>query len=107
MQHQLARCCMPRNGLITGLPCAADYVACKLFFFCFNLVHLPVQIKKRGIAAHHLFEYKVTAVCLLMTIGFSAVNFANYVEYKLHFLALSSSTVNHATAPSIMRQCRC
>jgi hypothetical protein len=65
-------------------------------------------MKKRGkIAAHHLFEYKVTAVHILLATCFSAFNFANFVEYKLHFLALPISTVNHATAPSIMPQCRC
>jgi hypothetical protein len=44
--------------------------------------------KRRKIVAHHLFEYEVTAVRVLVTKRFSAVNFANYVEYKLHFLAL-------------------
>jgi hypothetical protein len=32
MQHQLAGCCMPsmhRTGLTPGLPCAADYAACR------------------------------------------------------------------------------
>jgi hypothetical protein len=50
------------------------------------------------IAAHHVFDYKVTAVHLQITTCFSAVDFFYYVGYILHFLALSVSAVNHATA---------
>jgi hypothetical protein len=46
-------------------------------------------------AAHHLFKFKVTAVCLQITTCFSAGDFAHYVEYKFHFLALSISAVDH------------
>jgi hypothetical protein len=113
MQHQQARCCMPRmpcNGLTLGLPCMADYAAGK-FFCLFQLCSFACsnerKKKLRRIAAPHLFEYKVIAVCSQITTCFSAVNIANYVEYKLDFLALLISTVNHATAPSIMQQCRC
>jgi hypothetical protein len=53
-----------------------------------------------------LFEYKVTAVRLLITTCISAVDFAKYVEYKLHFLALLIRAVNHTTAMPIMQQCR-
>jgi hypothetical protein len=61
--------------------------------------------KRRKIAAHHLFKYKLTAVRLLIPTCFSAVDFANYVEYKLHFLALLITAVHHATALLIMQHC--
>jgi hypothetical protein len=79
------------DGHTPGLPCAADYAACK-FFFPFGLGSSTCSNGKTR--KNCLFEYKVTAIRLLITTCISAVEFANYVEYKLHFLALLISAVN-------------
>jgi hypothetical protein len=92
---------------VHGAICSTSWLAAAAAAACHRVTGINPGFAVRGGLCGVEVEYKVTAVHILMATCFSAVNFANYVEYKLHYLALSISTVNHATAPSIMGQCRC